>query len=147
MSIHPSTPSVLFIESTLSSPRIAFSSLQLQNLVSPYSRRHSIIVVSSSSKSLFQILPTPSCCNTCGRYVYVGMSLADLSPIPQWCHVASCLFLLSRSKSLPCRSTPCSINRDYSTDSVLTLLLQTHDSGPIPLRPLPRPSILRIPGS
>ena len=59
-SIHPSTPSVLLIESTPSFPRIAFSSLQLQSPVSPYSRRHSIIAVSSLevsfSNSIYPVL-------------------------------------------------------------------------------------------
>ena len=82
----------------------------------PCSSRSGFAVFSSSFNhrrqlyvevSSFSILSISSCCNTCGCYAHAGMSLADLFPVPQWCHVASCL--LSKSKSLPCRSTPCSI--------------------------------------
>jgi len=55
-------------------------------------------------------------------------------PVLQWYYVASCL--LSKSKSLPRRSTPCSMPSN-STRSRLDPCLAILDSCPIPLHPCP----------
>ena len=89
---------------------------------SSFNHRRQLFVEVSFSNSIYPVLLQHMWLLCLRRHV-VGRTFPQFRS-----GVTSPAAFLSKSKSLPCRSTPCSINRDYSTDSVLTLLLQIHDS-------------------